>query len=325
MKACLLFVFAINNAQLIPQALKDLYNVDYSLYRGHQLINAVKGLDAIGQNSRNSYPLSSPRPSYGVTAKDVQNYLQHSLISVCKADKLDKCFCEGKFADLKIFINETFDAQAAVATDSRNKLIIISYRGSVSKKNWDTNFRSQLINYPKLNSKIKIHQGFYEHFRSLQSQMEPEVLKLLNNPKYKNFKLHVTGYSLGASLAAVALPAWTSLLSTRRMEKKAQLFIYSGPRPGNVEFSRYLETLGIPLIRYAKNGDVVPHVPDQSVGYSHVGQEFYDGSLFLRKKEVIRCANNVIEDGNCLLQDTQFHFINHFLPFQKVIPLPPFC
>ncbi|KAJ9063330.1 hypothetical protein DSO57_1001235 [Entomophthora muscae] len=280
-----------------------------------------------GLVGRESFSLAAPRRDYGITSNDVRYYLKHSLLSMCTPKDLesDRCFCKGKFEDAVIFKNRTLDSQAIVAADPANRLLVISYRMSVSEKNWDSNYKVDLARHPDLKGQEKVHRGHLEFFTSLYPQMKLAVLAMLKEPKYKDYKLHVTGYSLGASSAIISLPSWTRLLKENKLRNKIQLYSYSGPRPGNLEFAIYLENLGIPIVRYTKRGDVVPHVADQSAGYSQVGQEFYDTSLPLYPRELIKCSPNVMEDSRCSLKDYNFMATNHLTPFQKPLPLPPYC
>ncbi|KAJ9071589.1 hypothetical protein DSO57_1035495 [Entomophthora muscae] len=103
-----------------------------------------------GHAERESFLLRLPRPDYGISSDTMYFYLQHSLLSMCKPAELQSntCFCEGKVVDAKLFGNETLDSQAIVAVDVRNKLILVSYRMSVSEKNWDTNYKHTLVKHP---------------------------------------------------------------------------------------------------------------------------------------------------------------------------------
>ncbi|KAJ9063328.1 hypothetical protein DSO57_1001233 [Entomophthora muscae] len=297
------------------------------LYKLQELISKVDVLNSKGEVGRIVFPLDPARPSYGVNSGEMLYYLQHSLVSICSAELIAKklCFCEDKFKEVQVFKNVTLDSQAAVAVDPLTKVIVVSYRMTVSDENWVTNYKDMLVSHPLLDAQEKVHQGYLEYSQSLHRQLEPAVLSLLANPKYLGYGLHITGYSLGASAAAISLPIWKDLLTRQGLQNKMQMFTYAGPRPGNIEFSLYLDTLGIPIARYAKQGDVVPHVPDQSAGYSQVGLEFYDVGIPLIKKDITRCAANAVEDANCGLSDSKFLVIHHLTPFQSPLPVPPFC
>ncbi|KAJ9064426.1 hypothetical protein DSO57_1030762 [Entomophthora muscae] len=304
-----------------------IYNRVGGFGRLLKLITTCKELKIKGEIIHESHSLPSPRPDFGITAEDMYYFLPHSLLSLCTPSQVasDDCFCEGTFENAKHFRNESLDAQAVIASDPKRKVLVVSIRMTVSDKNWDTNYRSDLVPHPLLKGSQKVHQGHLEHYLTLRRQLVPAIVTMLRSPKYKSYTLHISGYSLGASVSAISLPYWIKDLKSNKINNKIQLFTYSGPRPGNVEFARYLESLGLPLFRYFKKGDVVPHVPDQFVQYSQVGQGFYDFSGPIRSKLPVKCANNLLEDPNCGSSDETFMATHHLTPFHRPLPTPPFC
>ncbi|KAJ9063336.1 hypothetical protein DSO57_1001241 [Entomophthora muscae] len=292
-----------------------------------KLVLTWEKLNYNGEVGHEPNPLPSPRPDFGITAEDMYYFLPHSLLALCSPNQVafDDCFCEGTFENAKHFRNESLDAQAVVAADPNKQVIVVSIRMSVSEKNWDSNYKLDLAKHPLLTGKEKVHRGHLEYFLTLRRQLVPAVVTMLRTPKYNNYSLHLTGYSLGASASTISLPFWIKDLKSNNLNNRVQLFTYSGPRPGNVAYAHYLESLHVPLFRYVKKGDVVPHIADQSAGYSQLGQEFFDKSLPILKKSVIKCANNVLEDPNCALNDTSFFATHHLTPFQRPLPIPPFC
>ncbi|KAJ9063351.1 hypothetical protein DSO57_1001256 [Entomophthora muscae] len=292
-----------------------------------KLIITCEELRIKGEIVHENHILSSPRPDFGITAKDMHYFLPHSVLSLCTANQVasKSCFCEGAFENAMHFRNESLDAQAVIAADPNRKVLVVSLRMSVSDINWDSNYRSDLVPHPLLESHQKVHQGHLEYFLTLRRQLVPAIVKMLRSPEYKDYSLHITGFSLGASVSAVSLPYWIKDLKSNKINNKIQLFTYSGPRPGNLEFARHLESLGLPLFRYVKKGDVVPHVPDQFVQYSQVGQEFYDDGGPMSSKLPIKCANNLVEDPECALKDLTFFATHHLTPFHRILPIPPFC
>ncbi|KAJ9056634.1 hypothetical protein DSO57_1030975 [Entomophthora muscae] len=325
---CLFALFQLCSCQELPGGLGTLFGAIHGFFQLRHLISSVNEQEAMGRVGRRSYPLRYPRIDHGITSEDMESLLQHAFLAMCNVDQVQtgRCFCRDKFSQARIFTNSTLEAQAAVAVDARNQLIVVSYRMSVGERNWETNYRTRLVRHPSLQPQHKVHQGHLEYFQSLHPRMEPFVLALLKNPKYRNYKLHLTGYSLGGSAAAIALPVWTRAIRNHRLINRAQLYIYAGTRPGNVEFARHLESMRVPILRYAKRGDVIPHFPDQNLGYSQVGQELYDDNLLpIFKRDLIQCNRSLVEDRDCSLADSFFLATHHMTPFQKPLPLLPFC
>ncbi|KAJ9063343.1 hypothetical protein DSO57_1001248 [Entomophthora muscae] len=290
-----------------------------------KLIMAVEAFTNNGFSIKESIPLNPPRIDYGITFEELRSLFKHSMVSKCTPAQLKngKCFCEGKFQEVKLFRNATVDSQASVAVDDTNKLVAISYRITVSETNWQSNYKSTLSRHPYVNGPAMVHDGHLEYVDSLYRLMEPTVVEMLK--RHPTYKLHITGYSLGGSVAIISLPFWTNTLKTKKLANKAQVFSYSGPRPGNAEFAKYVETLGVPIVRYALKGDVIPHVSDQAMGYSQAGLEFYDSSIPVLRNSVVKCSLNVIEDSNCGMKDVNFYAPLHVTPFQRPAPFPPLC
>ncbi|KAJ9072642.1 hypothetical protein DSO57_1025275 [Entomophthora muscae] len=281
-----------------------------------------------GYNMRNAVPLEPPRVNYGIKESEIIYYLQHALIAFCSQNFVDEkfCYCQGKFQDTKIYNNKTMESRAAVAVDPLNNHVVVSYRLSVASLNWETNEENDLVNYPTPDGQEMVHRGHLKYFRSIQQATEDRVLELFNDPRFKDFNLHVTGYSLGGSVTAISMPAWLDFLKRNKLSNKPQFFAYSSPRPGNLAFAQYIESLNVPLVRYAKKGDIVPSLPDQSMGYSQAGQEFYDPGIIPNvPTHLKKCSPHFIQDKNCSLSDTIFFAPEHLLPFNKPFPTPPFC
>ncbi|KAJ9077705.1 hypothetical protein DSO57_1014167 [Entomophthora muscae] len=281
-----------------------------------------------GYNMREAVPLTPPRPDYNIQDTEVSYYLPHSVLSFCSQGLVDSklCYCEGKFKDTKVIENQEYESRVTVAADTHNKLIVVSYRLSVTPKNWDLNEDHLLVSHPFPDGEEKVHKGHLAFFKSLQNKTNARVLGMLNNPKYQDYTLHVTGYSLGGTVAIIAMPSFVALFKKHNLKNKYRVFAYSSSRPGNLEFAQYLENLNFPIIRYTRKGDITPLLPDQAQGYSQVGQEFYDQEMVLNPNNRLKtCSQEYIEDKRCSLGDTIFFSPVHLLPYGKPIPLPPFC
>ncbi|KAJ9076024.1 hypothetical protein DSO57_1030081 [Entomophthora muscae] len=321
----LLFLGLISSKNLIADGFDVVNDLVNGFNRLLQLVVSVEALNNQGLSKKVSVPLIPPRRDYGITPEDVQRYFKHSMLSKCTASQLqnERCYCKGKFQEPVLFNNMIINSQSVVAIDPTNKLVVISYRATVSERNWESNLKTSLVPHPYINGPQRVHDGILEYVSSIYRQMEPTVVRMLRkNPSYK---LHITGYSLGGCASFISVPFWMHTLKTRNLKNKVQVFSYVGPRPGNVEFAKYIESLNIPIARYTQKGDVVPHAIDQFRGYSQVGLEFYDSSRPLMRKSFVRCSFDVIEDKNCSLKERRFHSTIHLMPFQRPLPVPIFC
>ncbi|KAJ9063331.1 hypothetical protein DSO57_1001236 [Entomophthora muscae] len=198
-----------------------------------KLIVSENEMSRKGQVARVAYPLSTPRPDYRVTSKDVRYFLKHSLLSRCTASQLqtNSCFCEGRFDEAKVFRNETLGFQSVVAADPLNKLIVISYQMPLSEKNWESNNKNFLVSHPAIKGREKVHRGHLEDALSIHSQMKPAILAMFKDPEYQNYKLHVTGYSFGASIAAISLPPMAKIHQGKRTTHQSSALFLLWPTP----------------------------------------------------------------------------------------------
>ncbi|KAJ9067748.1 hypothetical protein DSO57_1036051 [Entomophthora muscae] len=275
-----------------------------------------------GTLQRESFPLDKPRKTLPVLDSELREYIIHSAFSYCTPEKVrsKECFCPGKLEAASLITNKTMDTQALVAADPKNKLIVVSYRGTATKKNRETNMIDDLVNYPGI-SGIKVYHGHLLDLLSLQTSSEAAALCLLKDPKYQGYQLHITGFSVGGSVSAISTPMWISFLKRNNLKNKMRLFLYSNPRPGNPAFAKYLEATSIPIVRYTRKGDVVPHMPEQAEGYAQVWAEFFLSNPSSDTQIIKRCANNLLEDPQCSLGDSDLNAKDHLIPFGR--PNPP--
>ena len=71
-----------------------------------------------------------------------------------------------------------------------------------------------------------MHQGFYNAYASVEGYVRSDVQKL--SALYRDAKIFVTGYSLGAALATIATADIHAIFG-----HVDQLYTFGGPRVGN--------------------------------------------------------------------------------------------
>jgi predicted lipase len=79
-----------------------------------------------------------------------------------------------------------------------------------------------------------------------------------------------------------------------------QLITFGAPRAGGKSFAKYLSSFSSAvqsMVRVVNKADLVPHVPPQFIGYSHVDREIWhvDGKLYkcAEEGEDAKCASSV--------------------------------
>ncbi|KAJ2494037.1 hypothetical protein IWW37_000115 [Coemansia sp. RSA 2050] len=161
-----------------------------------------------------------------------------------------------------------------VAHKDDTKEIIVSWRGSTTLKDWVTNFQIVPTPWPAHINGSAVHSGFLYAYSAGASKIKAVVAGLAQ--KYPDYKIVLTGHSLGgaqATLAAVDIasehPEWVNRL---------ELYTYGQPRVGNAAFSDWLSKQPFSIFRAVYREDVVAQVPLRSMGFQHQAQEVWYNS-----------------------------------------------
>ncbi|GMH68144.1 hypothetical protein TrST_g11442 [Triparma strigata] len=94
-----------------------------------------------------------------------------------------------------------------LSVDRDSKSVVLAVRGTI----WPHDFLTDLICIDEeLPCGGSAHSGMFKSALNLASQIRPLVVNLLSRPKYADFKLTLTGHSLGAGVAALMVYIWTS-------------------------------------------------------------------------------------------------------------------
>jgi len=140
----------------------------------------------------------------------------------------------------------------AVGVNPMEERITVIFRGSVTNNDFMTDAKISIVRAPdprKLSgtesedSPLGIHQGFYEYLFGKSNRNQSKYVEIMShidqlldeNPTRKNYKLYITGHSLGGALATLfgfyaaassSLPLPVTVVSV------------ASPRVGNIDFAR---------------------------------------------------------------------------------------
>ncbi len=169
--------------------------------------------------------------------------------------------------------------------------IFVSFRGSENIQNWISNIQVSQIN-PYTDHNIAVEKGFYNLFDSLQTN----IYNVLNDLtfKYNTTQVILTGHSLGGALAT--LNAF-DILYYKKDYKIHSLITFGSPRIGNEYFAITFESYNIYSNRITHFYDIVPHVPEEFLGYRHISQEIWYNEP--NTKYILCNDENGNEDSNC--------------------------
>ncbi|KAI8935522.1 hypothetical protein NX059_008092 [Plenodomus lindquistii] len=159
------------------------------------------------------------------------------------------------------------DITGFVATDSTNKLIVISFRGSRSIRNWITNLVFPVVP-TTLCANCSGSAGFWGSWLEAQSNVLAAVTQA--RAQYPDYKIVATGHSLGGALASLAAG------ELRNKGLTVDLYTYGAPKIGLEGLSRFLtSTTNGATYRVTHKNDPVPKLPPALLGYRHISPEYY--------------------------------------------------
>ena len=79
------------------------------------------------------------------------------------------------------------------------EIIVLAFRGTVSQKNWHTNFNAALIQPPNTDANLRVHEGFYRAFSNLSDGTKGIETKIteVKQETQGQIPIYITGHSLG--------------------------------------------------------------------------------------------------------------------------------
>lgn len=168
--------------------------------------------------------------------------------------------------------------------------LFIGFRGSSNIQNWISNIQI-VFEHPYDDSNIAVDKGFYD----LYDVLKPSIISTLSDmsSKYHTNKLLITGHSLGGALATVAA---FDMLYYKQPYEVSYLITFGSPRVGNYDFSEYFNMFSIYSKRITHYYDIVPHVPEEFLGYRHISNEIWYNE---HNSDYVICNDNDSEDNSC--------------------------
>lgn len=156
------------------------------------------------------------------------------------------------------------DTEAVICR--RGALVFVAFRGTTSSADWVTDARIAKITFRS----HKVHKGFYLAYQKIRRHILAEV----NQLRSQNYRIYITGHSLGAALATLA--AYD--LHCNGMDVDG-VYTYGSPRVGDRHFAAaFNQVFEGRSYRHINDSDAVCRVPTM-LRWRHVDQAvWYDGS-----------------------------------------------
>ena len=189
------------------------------------------------------------------------------------------------------YVVEDNGVRALQGYDSNTQSLFIAFRGSVNIQNWIDNIQISKIN-PYSDNSIGVEKGFYKAYNYVKPDLFDNLSLLAK--KYGTRNILITGHSLGAAMATLMTYDIIILFPTYTV---THLVTFGSPRVGNHEFVQsFNQRYSNVYYRITHYYDMVPHVPEEFMGYSHVSNEIWYNE---DNTDFIICDDYNIEDKRC--------------------------
>jgi triacylglycerol lipase len=162
-----------------------------------------------------------------------------------------------------------------VIQNPQAKVVVVSFRGTVSPEDWLDDFDFLATPYAPLPNFGLVHQGFQLAYMAVRDSL----LRQLANAAKGFSRLIVTGHSLGAALSELAAP---DLLHNAGLGLLPEVQNFAGPRVGFHDFASIFDVQIDVCFRVVNLWDIVPRVPPPLALFEHVGLAVHvDGGFTL--------------------------------------------
>ncbi|MCJ1257695.1 hypothetical protein MMC24_005521 [Lignoscripta atroalba] len=196
------------------------------------------------------------------------------------------------------------DNTGFLAVDLVNKMVILAFRGSVSRLNW--NIDTQMIRKPTgWCEKCSVHEGFWEAWQEVKPTVMDTVKKAV--AAFPDYRFVITGHSLGGALATLAAgdirqiderflditelvsfclippsflsnppaPLFSLIFQITKLASNPPQYTFGSPRIGNTHTATFLSLQSALSYRVTSVDDPVPRLPGVILGYMHTSPEYW--------------------------------------------------
>jgi hypothetical protein len=223
-------------------------------------------------NSISNFTLKNPLAVRMVADNITKGFLNYAAAAYCPQKNLEVWDCYNckdfaqQTAEVVYLNNNNFESGGFLGINSVQKMIVMSFKGTKSFRNWLSNLQFKLTDLPVTDGKeIQVHSGFNEAVDAIYPQVRLAVLNAVR--KYPSYKLVSTGHSLGGAMATL-LAFKVAQEGIIRWEN-IKIITFGQPRVGNKAFADYLNSKPLSIARVTTKGDLVSTSPGFQSGYYH--------------------------------------------------------
>ena len=187
-----------------------------------------------------------------------------SQLAYKKKEEILKTLKNWGFPKAEFFSHKKTGTQGFVA--GNHQMILVAFRGTETGelKDWAVDVKIRRV---PAKGGGHVHRGFKAALEAVYADMAKAVRAFQDGGQ----PVFVTGHSLGAALAGLAVAA----SRTERIDI-AGLYTYGMPRVGNKHFAKkFKQAHGRRAFRFVNNNDIVTRLPPRGLGFKHVGAVKY--------------------------------------------------
>ena len=129
-----------------------------------------------------------------------------------------------------------------------------------------------MLTQSEICNECEVHTGFWGQYTSMRELCIPQAMKA--HEQYPQYRMIITGHSLGGALATLAASDIRKLEDPWYMAN-TELYTYGSPRIGNEATARFLTEQSDYSYRVTSMHDIVPRVPPIHADYWHMQPEYW--------------------------------------------------
>ncbi|CAP73570.1 uncharacterized protein PODANS_2_9340 [Podospora anserina S mat+] len=192
------------------------------------------------------------------------------------------------------FTGTILDTRGFVSVDPVAKEIVLTFRGTVSIRNWVADFIFVQVPCDYAFGCL-VHTGFLASWAEVKSRAMAAVTAA--RQAHPTFKVTVTGYSLGAAVGTIAAAD-----IRRSLKIPVDLITFGSPRVGNNAFAKFVTAGAGSEYRLTHANDPIARLPPIIFNYRHTSPEYWfdegaDGVVTLDEVQVCEGHANIQCNG----------------------------
>jgi hypothetical protein len=192
--------------------------------------------------------------------------------------------------------------RAVVGWDASDRSLFVSFRGTENDRNWwqDAKF-VKIRPYAKPYTEVAVERGFWRWYNFLKADVVKALVKAKAkfDPTTSDTPIRFYGHSAGGAVAVLA--AFDQLRgSVYNGTRLVGSYTFGCPRVGSSSFAKAFSSLlgDAENWRVTHRDDLVPHLPEEALGYLHTPHEAYQKDEV--KPDLTYCADSATkEDDSC--------------------------